>query len=204
MRRQSRSVDASDMMCPWCYIGLRKLQEASKIANVDANIVWKPYMLRPNLPEVRPPLPVWGVISRLLGESVGINFTGLTDKTPNTGLFHATMKWIKDTGKGWEETDEASFVFDAYITIVASLAFPCCSQAMSFQRTAKDKNPSHSLISIRPKRRNSLQWPPQLRLCSSSCRCLSKGYGVRKTLNVNKRDPPVTPQGRRAKKILCS
>ena len=118
-----KSVDVtitSDLMCPWCYIGLRKLQEASKIANVDTNIVWKPYMLRPNLPEEGAPkggTPASRVGRHLkaAGESVGINFTGLTDKTPNTGLFHATMKWILEKD-GKKQTEFQEEVFDAYFT----------------------------------------------------------------------------------------
>ena len=112
----------SDLMCPWCYVGLRKLQEASKIANVDTNIVWKPYMLRPNLPEEGAPkggTPASRVGRHLkaAGESVGIQFTGLTDKTPNTGLFHATMKWILEKEKdGTKQTEFQEEVFDAYFT----------------------------------------------------------------------------------------
>lgn len=42
----------SDIVCPWCYIGKRRLEEAltqfGKRAEVD--IFWKPYQLAPDLP----------------------------------------------------------------------------------------------------------------------------------------------------------
>ena len=42
-------------MCPWCYIGYRKLQAAQtmwlqKYPNDTFSIRWKPFLLRPDLP----------------------------------------------------------------------------------------------------------------------------------------------------------
>jgi len=110
----------SDLVCPWCYLGLRKLQEASKVSGVDINIVWKPYLLRPNTPEEG--LPKKGttpsnrvpVRLREAGESVGINFTGLADRTPNTILFHAIMKMLLENKIA--QTPFQEQVFDAYFT----------------------------------------------------------------------------------------
>lgn len=111
----------SDLFCPWCYIGLKKLQQASNDANVDVNIVWKPFLLRPNMPIDGQPkggTPESRVGSRLkmAGEQVGINFTGLTDRTPNTELFHATMKRILDLHGSRPQTQFQEAVFDAYFT----------------------------------------------------------------------------------------
>ena len=91
----------SDLICPWCWVGLKKLQDASKSTNIPIKVTWKPYMLRPNTPiEGNPkggtPQSRVGTHLRHAGESVGINFTGLTDRTPNTTLFHATMKYLQD------------------------------------------------------------------------------------------------------------
>lgn len=87
----------SDLMCPWCWVGLRKLQEASSLADVNVIVDWKPFLLRPETPVEGVPkggTPATRVGARLkaAGDAVGINFTGLTDRTPNTELFHATMK----------------------------------------------------------------------------------------------------------------
>jgi len=111
----------SDLMCPWCYVGLRKLQQGSKIANVQPKITWKPYMLRQGIPEEGLPKggsPASRVPQRLQqsGESVGINFTGLTDRTPNTELFHATMAAIHDEHDADKQTEFQEEVFDLYFT----------------------------------------------------------------------------------------
>ena len=107
MASTRKTVDVSitsDVMCPWCWVGLRKLQEASKQTNIHANITWKPFLLRPNIPDEG--MPKGGTPSsrvgphlRRAGESVGIDFTGLTDRTPNTRLFHAVMKMLQDKNK---------------------------------------------------------------------------------------------------------
>ena len=91
----------SDLMCPWCWVGLRKLQEASKNTNIETVITWKPYLLRPNIPiEGVPkadPTPASrvGQHLKIAGKHVGIDFTGLTDRTPNTVLFHAIMEYLQ-------------------------------------------------------------------------------------------------------------
>lgn len=42
----------SDVMCPWCYIGKRNLEAALEtVADVDTEIVWRPYQLDPTLPK---------------------------------------------------------------------------------------------------------------------------------------------------------
>jgi predicted DsbA family dithiol-disulfide isomerase len=41
----------SDVMCPWCYIGKRKLEEAlGDLEGIDVSIRWRPYQLDPTLP----------------------------------------------------------------------------------------------------------------------------------------------------------
>lgn len=41
----------SDVMCPWCYIGKRKLEEAlGDLDGIDVSIRWRPYQLDPTLP----------------------------------------------------------------------------------------------------------------------------------------------------------
>jgi predicted DsbA family dithiol-disulfide isomerase len=91
----------SDLMCPWCWVGLCKLQLAAKETGIATNITWKPFLLRPNIPiEGQPkggtPESRTGQQLKHAGKSVGIDFTGLTDRTPNTILFHATIKMLQD------------------------------------------------------------------------------------------------------------
>ncbi|MCX7324302.1 MAG: DsbA family oxidoreductase [Hyphomicrobiales bacterium] len=42
----------SDVICPWCYLGKKRLEEGLKLAGVgDAEIAWLPYELNPDMPE---------------------------------------------------------------------------------------------------------------------------------------------------------
>mmetsp|Transcript_82070 Transcript_82070/g.123231 ORF Transcript_82070/g.123231 Transcript_82070/m.123231 type:complete len:173 (-) Transcript_82070:61-579(-) len=60
-----------------------------------------------------------GARLRQAGESVGINFTGLTDRTPNTTLFHATMKYLQEDVKldSKTATEFHEAVFEGYFTL---------------------------------------------------------------------------------------
>jgi predicted DsbA family dithiol-disulfide isomerase len=41
----------SDVVCPWCYIGKRRLEEAIKLVpDVNVRITWRPYFLNPWIP----------------------------------------------------------------------------------------------------------------------------------------------------------
>jgi len=41
----------SDVMCPWCYIGKRRLEQAiGKLKDIEVDIRWRPYQLDPTLP----------------------------------------------------------------------------------------------------------------------------------------------------------
>ena len=43
----------SDLVCPWCYIGRRRLEAGLKIrgANELPNIIWRPFELNPDMPK---------------------------------------------------------------------------------------------------------------------------------------------------------
>jgi predicted DsbA family dithiol-disulfide isomerase len=43
---------ASDVICPWCYIGKRRLEKALAALNGEAEvrIEWLPFQLNPDLP----------------------------------------------------------------------------------------------------------------------------------------------------------
>ena len=121
----SRTVNVtitSDLLCPWCWVGLRKLQEASQLSNVQTVITWRPFLLRPNIPEHGMPkggTPADRVGHHLkqAGESVGINFTGLCDRTPNTVLFHAAMKMLQQECNHEIATSFQEAVFMGYFTL---------------------------------------------------------------------------------------
>ncbi len=107
------SVDViSDVICPWCYIGKRRLEKA--IATVEGRhetqVRWHPFQLNPTMPkegirrkEYR--TKKFGSWSRSLeldaqviavGESEGIHFDfGKTERTPNTVDAHRLI-WLAD------------------------------------------------------------------------------------------------------------
>ncbi|HZX32270.1 MAG TPA: DsbA family oxidoreductase [Rhodocyclaceae bacterium] len=41
----------SDVVCPWCYIGKRHLEEALRRVGEEASVVWHPFQLNPDTPE---------------------------------------------------------------------------------------------------------------------------------------------------------
>lgn len=42
----------ADVVCPWCYIGWRRLEQALALRpDVAAEVVWRPYQLDPTIPE---------------------------------------------------------------------------------------------------------------------------------------------------------
>ena len=41
----------SDTICPWCYIGFKKLKSAiAEYSNVKFNLIWRPFQLNPQMP----------------------------------------------------------------------------------------------------------------------------------------------------------
>lgn len=52
MKERALTVDIySDVICPWCYVGKRRLERALKAWDgVPVNIRWRPFQLNPTLP----------------------------------------------------------------------------------------------------------------------------------------------------------
>ncbi|MEP1587387.1 MAG: DsbA family oxidoreductase [Tateyamaria sp.] len=40
----------SDIMCPWCIVGFRQLEQALGVTNMGARILWHPFELNPTMP----------------------------------------------------------------------------------------------------------------------------------------------------------
>ncbi len=41
----------SDVVCPWCYLGKRRLEKALAESGVEAQVNWLPFELNPDMPE---------------------------------------------------------------------------------------------------------------------------------------------------------
>lgn len=120
----------SDLICPWCYIGRRRLGEALKLLELSEppNIFWRPFELNPDLP--KPGLDrrtyrtakfgSWERSQAMDREVVEIGKTlGLTfsyDRvlvTPNTLDGHRLLWWARETGS---QDALADALFRAYFT----------------------------------------------------------------------------------------
>ncbi len=125
------SVDVfSDVICPWCYIGKRRLEKA--IATLDrqyeVRVRWLPFQLNPQMPtegtdrsEYR--LVKFGSLERskeldakvvAVGETEGIHFAfDRIERTPNTLDAHRLI-WLADKQGIQDAVVEA--LFRAYFT----------------------------------------------------------------------------------------
>ncbi len=54
MTKQTLTIDiVSDVVCPWCIIGYKRLEKALDLlkGDIEANITWHPFQLNPHIPE---------------------------------------------------------------------------------------------------------------------------------------------------------
>lgn len=92
-------------------------------ANYEFEVTWAPFLLRPSMPidgvEKAPDTPSNPRVGRRLkaaGEPVGINFTGKTDRYPNTILAHVLLRFALQKG-GWKIQNQVSeILFRHYFT----------------------------------------------------------------------------------------
>jgi predicted DsbA family dithiol-disulfide isomerase len=108
---------ASDVICPWCYIGKRRLEKAleSLKGEVDARIEWLPFQLNPGMPvegvaraEYR--RAKFGSVekgrtldARVAQEGAGEGIAFAFDRmqrTPNTVAAHRLIDLAQQQGKG--------------------------------------------------------------------------------------------------------
>ncbi|QDT91728.1 DsbA family oxidoreductase [Gimesia algae] len=123
------SVDViSDVICPWCYIGKRRLEKAIDAADLQVSVQWHPFQLNPTMPkegisrkEYRTrKFGSWERSMELdakviaVGEAEGIHFAfDKIDQTPNTIDAHRLI-WLADQSGCQDAVVEA--LFRAYFT----------------------------------------------------------------------------------------
>ena len=102
----------SDVICPWCFIGKRRLERAlNQRSNPDVDISWRAFQLNPDMPKTGMPRDHYLEAKfggperaktiyeniRKTGEMEGIEFKfEKIKKTPNTVLAHRLISWSKD------------------------------------------------------------------------------------------------------------
>lgn len=116
-----------DTVCPWCYIGKRRLERAlARRPDVRADIRWRPFLLNPDLPaegmERRAYLErKFGGEARVLrmqravalaaaGEDITFTFDAIS-RTPNTIHSHRLVRYAARCGLGGEALEA---VYHAY------------------------------------------------------------------------------------------
>ena len=104
----------SDVICPWCFIGKRKLDAAlCELEDLKVNLIWRPFQLDPTTPpdgydrrkQMEKRFGSDG--ARKLADNIlaaadgtGINFAfDKIDRTPNTLNAHRLIRWAASTGR---------------------------------------------------------------------------------------------------------
>ncbi|PBC04744.1 DsbA family protein [Mesorhizobium sp. WSM3860] len=105
----------SDVVCPWCFIGQKRLDRAIAAAgDVDVHVRWRPFQLDPTIPQGGMDrreymLGKFGSEERIrqihariepLGEAEGIHFAfGAIQFAPNTLDAHRVIRWAGPAGE---------------------------------------------------------------------------------------------------------
>lgn len=123
----------SDVMCPWCFIGKRRLEKALEMAgDVDTAVEWHPFQLDPTLPEDGKdrqqyldekfgPERAREIYARIeaAGSEEDIPFAfGAIKVSPNTLNAHRVIKWAGIEGK---QDGVVEALFKAYFLDGANL-----------------------------------------------------------------------------------
>jgi predicted DsbA family dithiol-disulfide isomerase len=104
----------SDTICPWCFIGKRRLERALDLrTDIDFQVQWRPFRLDPTIPREGverkaylrakfgegPEVAQRGETIRLLGERENIAFDfDRIAQTPNTTDSHRLIRWAGTAG----------------------------------------------------------------------------------------------------------
>jgi predicted DsbA family dithiol-disulfide isomerase len=124
----------SDVVCPWCYIGKRHVEQAvsqwrAKHPDAAVNLRWHPFQLNPDLPlegtdrkgyleaKFGGPQRAKEIYARVsaAGRNAGLdmNFDAIL-KQPNTLAAHALIAYAQATGDGAHADAVAERLFKAY------------------------------------------------------------------------------------------
>ena len=119
MNERALNIDIySDVICPWCYVGKRRLERALQVWDgAPANVCWRPFQLNPTMPrngmDRRQYLDmkfggpaaartIYDQVS-IAGAAEGIRFAfERMTRTPNTFTAHRLVWWAGQQGKQGE------------------------------------------------------------------------------------------------------
>ncbi|HEX2116116.1 MAG TPA: DsbA family oxidoreductase, partial [Alphaproteobacteria bacterium] len=123
----------SDAICPWCYIGKRRLERALEMApQSDLQVGWRPFQLNPDMPTEgmdrkeylrlkfgdRAGGGMYEAVEEA-GRGEGIPFAfDLIKRTPNTILAHRLIRFAQREG---HQDEAVETLFRAYFTEGANI-----------------------------------------------------------------------------------
>ena len=124
------SIDVvSDVVCPWCFLGKRRLEAAVAAVDIPVEIHWRPFQLDPSIPPggidredyIR---GKFGDLDALdaaherlvtMGKAVGANYRfDLIRRNPNTIDAHRIIRWATEAG---QESEIVERLFTDYFTL---------------------------------------------------------------------------------------
>jgi len=124
---QKLEIDViSDVVCPWCYLGKRKLDAAMKQVEAYAyDVRWRPFQLDPTIPPEGiarseymsrkfGPEKIAAIHARLeeAGQEEGLSFAfDKITRSPNTLDAHRLIRWAQPSGK---QSDIVERLFNLY------------------------------------------------------------------------------------------
>ena len=128
----------SDFVCPWCYIGKRRLEAALALRpDVEAAITWLPFQLSPDMPregkdrqahyaEIFGPERARAIGEKMIATAAadGLVFATLPGaRSPNTLAAHRLMYWAGRM-PGIDQNELAERLFAAHHTLSEDIGDP--------------------------------------------------------------------------------
>lgn len=127
----------ADVVCPWCYLGWRRLEKALALRpDVQATVVWRPYQLDPSIPEegvdrraymaakfadpVRRDAMLEALNNAAAEDGIELKLTDIPI-SPNTNAAHRLIRWAQ--GQGLQEP-VLEAVLRAYFTELKDIGDP--------------------------------------------------------------------------------
>lgn len=115
----------SDVICPWCYVGKRRLEVGLSAADAQVSLEWRPFELNPDMPEEGMERATYRArkfgadrsaeLDRnmaAIGREAGIDFAfDHMQRTPNTRLAH---RLIWEAGRQGRQNAVVNALFRAY------------------------------------------------------------------------------------------
>ncbi len=131
MTSDALTIDVySDVVCPWCYVGKRRLEQALEMVKgrAEARVIWRPFQLNPTMPKAGVDRRVYleakfggqdktkEIHDRVasVGVSAGIDFAfDRIERTPNTFDAHRLIWFALQHGRQDAIVEE---LFHGYFT----------------------------------------------------------------------------------------